>query len=209
MTFILQNIAVGLFLFEHYKLDSVSVVSSALECDWQLSHQPRQIKLKVTHSVPWWRNDNIEITLNNCKMFTTINLKIVLFNDMVYRHTINFPWWSKQTCQMCENDRPLFVFSLKHECSPNLLWPGSKSLVRHRSGVMIWDVISAEQESKQRRYLQKVSHMLNQWQGMGGRTAASPTAIWQHTHAGYTHMSARAHSVLTAAGIIDYSLCVC
>lgn len=42
---------------------------------------------------------------------------------------------------------------------------------------MIWDVISAEQENKQRRYLQKVSHMLNQWQGTGGRTAASPTAI--------------------------------
>lgn len=78
---------------------------------------------------------------------------------------------------MCENDRPLSVFSLKHECSPNLLWLGSKSLVRHRSGVMIWDVISAEQESKQQCYLQKVSHMLNQWQGMGGRTAASPTAI--------------------------------
>lgn len=42
---------------------------------------------------------------------------------------------------------------------------------------MIWDVIGAEQESKQQRYLQKVSHMLNRLQGLGGRTAASLTAI--------------------------------
>lgn len=42
---------------------------------------------------------------------------------------------------------------------------------------MIWDVIGAEQGSKQQRYLQKVSHMLNRLQGLRRRTAASLTAI--------------------------------
>lgn len=50
-------------------------------------------------------------------------------------------------------------------------------------GGTIWDVIGVVQQSKQQRYLQKVSHMLNQWHGKGGRTAVpSPTAVWQLTH---------------------------
>lgn len=47
---------------------------------------------------------------------------------------------------------------------------------------MIWDVISAEQESKQQRYLQKVSHMLNRLQGLGGRTRYLTAHTCSHVH---------------------------
>lgn len=127
---------------------------------------------------------------------------------------------TKQTC-LSVSSQPdvrktiaIFLFPpLNTSVAPNSLWLDSKSLAWHRFQVMIWDVISAEQESKQRRYLQKVSHMLNQWQGTRGTgTAASPSAIWQvthtHTHTIYTHTPARAHSMLAAAGIILIILCV-
>lgn len=58
--------------------------------------------------------------------------------------------------------------------------------------VMIRDVISAEQKGKQQRYLQKVSHMLNQWQG-GGRRQLRPSLLSDN---------------LTAAEITLISLCV-
>lgn len=47
---------------------------------------------------------------------------------------------------------------------------------------MIWDVISAEQESKQQRYLQKVSHMLNRLQGLGERTRYLTAHTCSHVH---------------------------
>ena len=118
---------------------------------------------------------------------------------------------TKQTC-LSVTSQPdvrktiaIFLFPLLNtSVAPNSLWLDSKSLAWHRFQVMIRDVISAKQESKQRRYLQKVSHMLNQWLGRGGGTAASPTAIWQVTHT-HTHT----HDIHThAAGIILIILCV-
>ena len=76
---------------------------------------------------------------------------------------LNFPRWPKTT--RCMKIVAIFLFfSLKQECRRPFVVARSvsKSLVWHGFWVMIWDVISAEQESKQQHYLQKVSHMLNQ-----------------------------------------------
>lgn len=60
-------------------------------------------------------------------------------------------------------------------------WVRQRFLLRLYSGRLArrwfwgaWDVISVVQEGKKRRYLQKVSHMLNQWHGMGRTAVPSP-----------------------------------